>query len=183
MLANRRGFLAGLSGLFATLGFSRPAATKVVTAVVPESKVISLHLDPLTPGELWRKLSSCTLTENGYTTGMHADEMRDLAGALLRAADENGSRVVKTRSFVMVIPQDAAIEGRYGDFCIGFDPPHHMAMSGAQIGVILEPVNETFDRMTDEFGKRMKLVWDKERRLLVHEVREIGEEYAAPTFS
>jgi len=177
-MLSRRSLFAGLSGLLAFFGFSRPQslAKEMLAPVIAGEKTISLHLDALHQGEIWRRLTYCIMEENGHTTVVNGDELRDLAGAMLRAADAMKGE----RTFMFRVPQDAAIEGRYGDFVIGFEPPVNGQSPGVygtnsatEIGVILEPVSELRDRADAEIGAGyLFLDYDEERRLWFYTKRK-----------
>lgn len=164
---NRRVFFGLFGGALAALGLS-PKKALSLTGIVPPSdfvgptqSTISLRFGP--KGELWRDLASATLVDNGYVgSTIRGDELRDLAGALLRAADIQQEK----RTFIFDVPKDAAFEGRYGEFNLGFEEAHG-ANSGLQIRVELEPMDEYYERNLDPARsvRHGGVAYDDDRRM------------------
>lgn len=159
-MLSRRRFFGGVAGLLAFLGLGRRVdATQIET-------VVQLKLAPK-GDELFRKLAESRLIENGIASGLiRGDELRDLATAMLRAADMQQER----RTFIFDIAADEAWDGRWGYVILNAEGmPSRL---GLEIWPTWEPLSEYRQRLG--VNNNMRARYDREARLWMIEERKEG---------
>lgn len=162
MSINRRSLIAGLSVFFATLG------TKITSVLAKPIEDYRIYLQfkniAVDDRPLERRLNEAAFVDNGYSSILGAGEMRNLAAALLMAADERDEH----RTFLVQLPLDGCYEGRKVIFSVSELDPKEMEY-GAE-NAEWEDIGDYFKRNSCEWQgydrpSLNKHTFDKQRRL------------------